>query len=128
MVLSVCGEKSLCFSDESVLELNDTWIRALSDKLKEKHETFKDFLVEFDAVVKERWETRTFTARLAGVVPWSARDDHDFGGEAGDFRDMSELAENELYHYLRAWIMGLISSKHGGKALILTEDGIIEYP
>lgn len=128
MVICIAGPKSLRFSDGSLLDLNDTWIRALDDKLKEKHQAFKEFLVEFDPILKDRWETKTCSTKLLGVVQWNERDEFsDFSG-GSDFRNMSELAENELYYFLRAWIMGLILSEHGGKALILTEDGIIEYP
>jgi len=115
----------LLFWDSSTLKLHDLWANALGDKLRHEGKTVKDFLNDFAAWLTERWGTKTCSDKFH-VIKWSEADD--FSTFRSEFNSVADLAENELYYYLRPWIMGLILAEHGGKAVILTEKGSVEYP
>ena len=106
-------------------------MRALNDKLNNEKLTIKDFVSEFDNWLKERWKTKTASDKFSstlGVMRW----EESMGLKDGEpYSDMGELAENELYHYLRGYILGLVlheMSKGESGALIITDRGIVEYP
>jgi hypothetical protein len=126
-LVKIRKNNELSFRDGSTLKLNDMWLRALSDKLKHEKKTPKEFLTEFGAVLQERWKTKTCTDKFGFVIKWGETDRAD--SFRTNFENLADLAERELYYYLRAWILGLLLSEHGGRgAIILTDDGLIEYP
>jgi hypothetical protein len=125
MSVQVIIPNRLRFWDGSEFELNDVWVQALHDKLKHNKKTLQEFLEEFGLWLRERWETRTCSSKF-GIRKWDDLDEFDY--EVTKIDHVSDLAEIELYHYLRAWILGLALGKAGGKVLILTKDGIVEYP
>ncbi len=133
------------FADGSHLDLHEAWKKALSDRLKAEGINMKDFLKEFDWHMDEYWRKKLCSGKFKssfGPERWEESDDHDdyaghvedlFGGKRR-FKNMADLAENEIYHYLRPWIMAIAMASFSKgddekppSVLILTDDGVIEY-
>jgi hypothetical protein len=131
MILRLVGKSKLRFDDESEFQVPDIWARALNDKLVNEKLTLPEFLSEFDKVLNERWKSKTASDIFSSVLGERTWAESDGLREGAPYNTLADLAENELYYYLRGYIFGQILNKEtDGKcrAPLLTDHGIIRYP
>jgi hypothetical protein len=124
MMLRLVGKSKLRFDDESEFQVPDIWARALNDKLVNEKLTLPEFLSEFDKLLNERWKSKTASDKFSSVLGERSWAESDGLREGAPYNTLADLAENELYYYMRGYILGLILNKEtDGKchAFLLTD-------
>ena len=105
------------FLDKSSWVLsNEQWKQALLNKLKVNKLSFKEFHQTFLESVALYFKKKKVLTKF-GDEDWEQ-----------EYKNMGDLAEDMMYGYIRASLMGLVLAGSDGKVLAITDDGkIIEY-
>jgi len=94
--------------DNSLFRIdNKYWKKALLMKLKSEKLTWIEFTKIFIEKVKTHWKKKTIPTKYSWDDEWER-----------EYHDMSELAKDVLYPYIRAYLMAFTLG--GGKVIALS--------